>query len=192
MKNSILSTVVIAGLVLALSGCNTEREAGTERAILKAGQQVSGDMVGWVAVPNTSPALTTNKDKNVTYAVISANNVVPDSMNGWVAIDPSLFAKMTDIKVETKDIPATDRWVLKPEGKSVPKEKHGWVAVPFTQPQIQSSDKGKGLQMANLSSNNIVPKEMNGWVAVDSIVLANLVEKHMMTGQGAELPKNRK
>ncbi|HYF49551.1 MAG TPA: hypothetical protein VEJ63_09105 [Planctomycetota bacterium] len=185
-------SIAMLGMVVALVGCNTEREQGQgERAVLKAGQQVSADMVGWVAVPNTQPAVTADKDKAVSYAVVQTNNVVPASMDSWVAVNTALFTKMTDIKVEVKDAPAGERWVLKPEGKSVPKEKHGWVAVPFTQPQIESSAKAKGLEMATLYANNIIPKEMNGWVAVDRETLAKLSEKYMMTGKGADLPKSR-
>jgi len=190
LKN--LYSVAMLAVLVALAGCNTEREEGQgERAVLKAGQQVSAAMVGWVAVPNTQPSLIADKDKAVSYAVVRTNNVIPSSMSSWVAINPTLFSKMSDIKVETQDSPDAERWVLKSEGKSVPKDKHGWVAVPFTQPQIESSGKAKGLEMATLYANNVVPKEMNGWVAVDRDTLAKLSEKYMMTGKGADLPKAR-
>jgi predicted small secreted protein len=192
MKKTLFSIIAVCALVLVVSGCNTEREqGGEERAVLKAGQQVSAEMVGWVAVPNTAPATTVDKDKNVTYAVVLTNNVVPRSLNNWIAMNPALFTKMTEIKVETKESPAADRWVMKPEGKSVPRSMHGWVAVPFSQPAIESSSKGKALEMATLYANNIIPKEMNGWVAVEPDALAKISEKYMMTGKGAELPKSR-
>ena len=78
-----LSVVATAVLALAVSGCNTEREKNHDRAILKAGQQVSADMVGWVAVPNTAPA--TKKDK-VDYACQA--KVACEDMSGTLTVDP--------------------------------------------------------------------------------------------------------
>jgi hypothetical protein len=187
-----LSALLLASLLFVLYGCNTEREVGEgDRAILKAGQQVSAEMVGWVAVPNTAPAVSTNKESNVTYAVVTTNNVIPAKLNGWVAMNPALFTKMTKIAIEVKEAPAVERLVLKPEGKAIPKDKNGWIAIPLTQPAIESNSKNKALEMAVLSANNLVPKELNGWVAVDKETLATLSEKYMSTGTGSELPKVR-
>ena len=179
---------------LFLAGCNTEPEdKNVDRAILKAGQQVSEEMVGWVAVPNSTPKVVAAKEKGLTYAVLSTHQYVPASMNSWVAMTPALFAKMTDIKVETKDAPAPEKWVLKPLGKSVPKDKDGWVAVPFSEPKIESSATKKALEMATLFTHNIIPKDMNGWVALDANTLAKVSEEYMKkAGPGAQLPKERK
>ncbi len=185
MKNTATIATVCA-LLLALSGCNTEREPSQERAVLKAGQQVSADMVGWVAVPNTAPQTQQDKNANLTYALVATHNIVPASMDTWVAMNPEFFAQLTDIKLTAKATPASERWVLKPEGKSVPKDKQGWVAVPFSQPRIESSAKHKGREMATLAANQIIPKEMDGWVAVDATTLGKLVEKYMMSGKGSK------
>jgi hypothetical protein len=189
MKTTLLKvSTFVAVLALAVSGCNTEREKGQrDRAILKAGQQVSAEMVGWVAVPNTAPA--TKQDKGLSFAVLGTHNVVPETMDGWVAINPTFFTKLSEIKVDVPTNAAGERWVLKPEGKSVPKDKHGWVAVPFSEPQIEKSDAKKDREMAALASGNIVPKEMNGWIAVDRDSLAKMVTAYMKTGSGSKVSK---
>jgi len=187
MKTTLKISAFVAVLALALSGCNTQVEKGSDRAILKAGQQVSADMVGWVAVPNTAPQ--TKKEKEVEFAVLGTHNIVPSTLDGWVAINPAFFTKLSDIKVEVPAGAAGERWVLKPEGKSVPKDKHGWVAVPYSEPQVEKSEHKKDREMAALANGNIVPKEMNGWVAVDRDTLAKLVTAYMKTGQGSKVSK---
>lgn len=188
MKTTILKiSACVAVLGLAVSGCNTEREKGHERAILKAGQQVSAEMVGWVAVPNTAPQ--TKQEKSISFAVLGTHNVVPETLDGWVAINPSFFSKLSEIKVDVPAGAAGERWVLKPEGKSVPKDKHGWVAVPYSEPQVEKSDHKKDREMAALASGNIVPKEMNGWIAVDRDTLAKMVTAYMKSGPGAKVSK---
>jgi hypothetical protein len=184
--NTLTALVAFGAMLLTLAGCNTEREKGMERAYLKAGQQVGPDMVGWVAVPNTAPEV---KKADFSYAVLAGHNVIPATMDSWVAINPVFFSKMTDIKIDAPKASASERWVLKPEGKSVPKDKHGWVAVPFTEPQIEASAHKKDREMAALLENNVVPKEMHGWVAVDRDTLAKLVAKYMSTGPGAKVSK---
>lgn len=188
MKTTLLKvSAFVAVLALAVSGCNTEREKGHERAILKAGQQVSADMVGWVAVPNTAPQ--TKQEKDVSYAVLGTHNVVPETLDGWVAINPVFFTKLSGIKVEVSTGAAGERWVLKPEGKSVPKDKHGWVALPYSAPQIEKSEHKKDREMAALAGGNIVPKEMSGWIAVSSETLAKLSDAYMKTGAGSKVSK---
>lgn len=191
MKNfaMVVGACVLGALMVAVSGCNTEREPGTgNRAVLKAGQQVSADMVGWVAVPNTQPHVAENKAGGYSYAELTANNVVPQSMDNWYAVPAPMFDKMTGIKVAAKPAPAAlPRWVLKPEGKSVPKDMNGWVAVPPEQSKVQAS-KG-GSEVAVLIGNSVVPKEMNGWVAVNPDTFAKLVEGVMMKGPGADVAK---
>jgi hypothetical protein len=186
-KISILSLAAFAAIVLTLAGCNTEREQGRNKAVLKGGQQVSADMVGWVAVPNTVPEV--KQAGGVSYAVLGTHNVIPTNMDGWVATNGAFFTKLSGVQVDAPKGSSSERWVLKPEGKSVPKDKHGWVAVPFSEPQIESSAHKKDREMAALIENNIVPKEMNGWVAVDRDTLAKLVEKFMQTGTGSKVSK---
>ena len=190
---TIKSLVVLCAsvLVLGLAGCNTEREPGAgNKAVLKAGQQVSADMVGWVAVPNTEPKVA--KGGDVEYAVLASQNVVPGALDGWVAINPALFSKMSDIKTETPNVAAAEKWVLKPEGKRVPKEMNGWVAVPPSSVSVEASARSEELKMAKLATYNIVPKELNGWVAVSPATLSKLSEKYMMTGKGSDPKQPRK
>jgi hypothetical protein len=175
-------------LVLGSTGCFTKRDNPAEdRALLHAGQQVSADMVGWVAVPNTAPAL--RKQGDLSYAVLSAHNVVSAAVDGWVAMNPAFFAKLADIKVDAPPAGSSERWVLAQEGKSVPKDKDGWVALPYSEPQIEKSSSKKDREMAVLATGNIVPKEMHGWVAVTREDLAKLSEKFMLTGPGAKTTK---
>ena len=185
--NTLLVALALA-LVLGATGCFTKRDKpDEERAILHAGQQVSADMVGWVAVPNTAPEV--RKAAALSYAVLSTHNVVPAAVDGWVAMNPSFFAKLSDVKVETPPAVSGERWVLKPEGKSVPKEKDGWVALPYSEPQIEKSAAKKDREMAALAAGNLVPKEMHGWVAVTREDLAKLSEKFMLTGPGSKTTK---
>jgi hypothetical protein len=187
MKRTNVLALFAVALVLGAAGCFTQREDPKEdRTILKAGQQVSADMVGWVAVPNTVPDV---KSGAIAYAVLAAQNVVPAKMNGWVAVNPAFFAKMTDIKVETPPAVTAERWVLKPEGKSVPKDKNGWVALPYSAPTIEKSAHKQDREMATLATNNIVPKEMHGWVAVEADALAKIVDKYLRTGPGSKVSK---
>lgn len=190
-RTNVLTALFAAALVLGIAGCFTQRDKpGEERATLKAGQQVSAEMVGWVAVPNTVPQM---KDAaGLKYAVLSTHNVVPPALDGWVAMNNTLFSKMADIKVDEPAAAGGERWVLKPEGKSIPKEKNGWVAVPFSEPQIEKSTHKKDREMAVLAANNIVPKEMHGWVAVSREDLAKITEKFMLTGPGSKASKDAK
>jgi hypothetical protein len=182
-----ITAVAVVALLVALVGCETEREVGQDRAILKAGQQVKAAMVGWVAVPNTSPKVA--QDKGISYAVISAHNIIPTAMDGWVAMNPTLFTKMTEITVAAPTAAAGEKWVLKPEGKRVPQDKDGWAAVPPNEVQVEASSHQKDLELAKLAASSIAPKELNGWVAVDSTTLATLVEKYMKTGPGSKVSK---
>ncbi|HYG78255.1 MAG TPA: hypothetical protein VEK08_24850 [Planctomycetota bacterium] len=186
MNKNLLTLPVLFGVIL-LAGCNTEREKNADRAILKAKQQVSADMVGWVAVPNTAPQ--TKKEGNIAYSVLATHNVVPETLDGCVAINPAFFSKLSGVKVDVPAPVAGEKWVLKPEGKSVPKDKHGWVAVPYSEPVIEKSDHKKDREMAALSTNNIVPKEMNGWIAVDRDTLAKMVATYMNSGPGSKVSK---
>jgi hypothetical protein len=194
MRNSarVLTALVAGAFLVVIVGCEADREPSQDRAILKGGKQVPENMVGWVAVPNNPPKVTENKEKGVAYAVLATHQVVPETMHSWEAMPAELFAKMTDIKLEAPKEAAPEKWVLKPVGKRIPKEMNGWVAVPFSEPKIESRAK-KGLEMATLYANNIVPKDMNGWVAVDRETLAKIVEPYLTKkGSGAELPKDRK
>ncbi|HEY3323095.1 MAG TPA: hypothetical protein VGP72_21765 [Planctomycetota bacterium] len=183
-KLSILSLA----LAVILTGCLTQRDdKTTDRATLQAGQQVSAEMVGWVAVPPCNAQV--KQDKGISYAVLPAHCVIPKTMDEWVAVNPEFFTKLSEIKVEVPVAVEAQRWVLKPEGKSVPKDKQGWIAVPYSEPIIEKSDYKKDRQMAVLASNNIVPKEMNGFVAIDRDTLAKLVAAYMSTGPGSKASK---
>jgi predicted small secreted protein len=185
----VLRSLALAVVVLAIAGCNTERDVGKERALLKAGQQVAPDMVGWVAVPNTVPDM--RQEKGASYGVLSTLNVVPETLDGWVAVNPTFFASLTGIKVDAPAAVNAQKWVLKPEGKSVPKDKNGWVAVPYSEPTIESSAHHKEREMARLAAGNIVPKEMHGWAALDRETLAKVVNEFMKTGAGARTEKSK-
>ena len=185
--NTVLVALALA-LVLGSTGCFTKRDKpDEERAILHAGQQISADMVGWVAVPNTAPEV--RKAAALSYAVLATHNVVPAAVDSWVAMNPSFFAKLSDVKVQTPAAGSGERWVLASEGKSVPKDKDGWVALPFSEPTIEKSTANKDREMAKLATGNIVPKEMHGWVAVTSEDLAKLVKEFMMRGPGSKTTK---
>jgi len=193
MKKALIAAIPVltfAG-VLFIAGCNTQREGKADRAILKAGQQVSADMVGWVAVPGGAPSVKEDKGAGVSYAVLARHNIVPTTMDGWMAVTPKFFAKLTGIKIEEPAQDNSEMWVLKPEGMSVPKDKNGWVAVPYSVPQIESSSHKKELEVADLFGNNVIPKEMNGWVAADKETMAKLFEKYMSTGKGSDVGKKK-
>lgn len=177
----------IAVLTLVLAGCNTKVEEGRHYAILKKGQQVSGAMTGWVAVPPSFPEV--KKEGDWSYAVLANNNVVEPGQDGWVAINPKFFSELSGLNVATPADNNAERWVMKPEGKSVPKDKAGWIAVPYTLPQIEASSNKPGREMAAIGAGNLVPKEMHGWVAVDRDTLTKLVGKFMMTGAGSRTSK---
>jgi len=175
-------------LFLSVVGCNTRPDNADEaRATLQAGQQVSADMVGWVALPNTVPEA--KQSGGLSYAVLATHNIVPAKLNGWGAVNSAFFTKMTDIKVDAPPAVTSQHWVLKPEGKSIPKDKNGWVALPFSEPQIERSAHKQDREMAALATNNIIPKEMHGWVAVSRDDLARIVEKYMRTGPGSKVSK---
>lgn len=185
--NALKLVAVLAIATLFLAGCNTKVEEGKDYAVLKKGQQVSGAMVGWVAVQPSFPVV--KKEGDWSYAVLSGNNVVEPPQDGWVAINPSFFSELSGVKLETPPAGSMDRWVLKPEGKSVPKDKAGWIALPYSVPQVEASSARKGREMAALSAGNLIPKEMHGWAAVDRETLSKLVGKFMMTGAGARTDK---
>lgn len=185
---AMLAPIAVGALVLALAGCDTERDKGGQmRATLKAGQKVSNDMTGWVALPGaTEPNIKKDDSKGISYAVLGANNLVPYALNNWVAINPAFFTKLTEITVEAPK-ESGDLFVLSPKGIRVPADKNGWVAVPYNSPKIESSATRKDRELAKLSAEDVIPKEMNGWVAVDKDTLANLVDKFMKTGPGAKV-----
>src|SRR5262249_9895390 len=91
---AIIPVLTFAG-VLFIAGCNTEREGKADRAVLKAGQQVSAEMVGWVAVPGGSPSVKEDKGAGVSYAVLSTHNIVPTTMDAWMAVPPTFFTKLS-------------------------------------------------------------------------------------------------
>ena len=177
---------------LFLSGCDNRQEneyRSSGQVHLKAGDKVSSSMVGWVAMPSTSaPEIKKDDSKSLSYAILSGNNIVPDSMQGWVAINPIFFTKMSGVSVTAPAAPG-EMWVMNFKGERIPFDKNGWVAVPHSEPQIESSSTHKGREMAKLSVNNVIPGTMNGWVAVDNNTLTELVKKFMASGPGSNLSK---
>lgn len=154
------------GLAVLVAGCFTKREEGTNHAPLKAGMQVSDDMEGWVAVPNTQPKEV--KSDKITYYVLSTHNIVPAKLNGFQAVSGKGFEKLSGIKVPEQKTPESELWAMKPAGRSVPKDKDGWVGVPLRFPKVE------GGAMAVLESDILIPKEMDGWVAIDKETSAKL------------------
>src|ERR1700761_9414856 len=133
MKLNALKTVAaVAVIALGFAGCNTKVEEGRDYAVLKKGQQVSGAMVGWVAVSPSFPVV--KKEGDWSYALLSSNNVVEPAQDGWVAVNPSFFTQLSGVTLETPAATSGERWVMKPEGKSIPKDKDGWIAIPYTVP----------------------------------------------------------
>jgi len=185
--NALKSVAFVAVLALGIAGCNTKVEEGKDYAVLKKGQQVSGQMVGWVAVVPSFPVV--KKQGDWSYALLSSNNVVEPPQDGWVAVNPSFFTQLSGVALETPPVGSEERWVMKPEGKSVPKEKAGWIALPYSVPQVEASSNKKGREMASIAAGNLIPKEMHGWAAVDRETLSTLVGKFMLTGAGARTDK---
>lgn len=189
MKTTKLVAALVAAVTLVLAGCNTEKQEGKDYAVLKKGQQVAGAMVGWIAVPNTTPVIKKDDAKGVSYALLATDNIVLDGQDGWVAVNPAFFTKLSDIAVPAAAAKSSQKWVLKPEGKFIPKDKDGWVALPYSEPQIEASSHKKDRELAVLSLGNVIPKELNGWVAVDKETLAKLTQKFMMSGPGSKVSK---
>jgi hypothetical protein len=182
-----LVALTLAGMVLV--GCdadNTQTRYG--RTYLKGGKKVPSNLVGWVAVPGSEPKVTDDKNAAISYAVLSSHNIVPGSISGWVALKPALFAKMSGIKIDAPADNASELYVLN-AGARIPLEMSNWVAVPNTQPQVESSSSKKDVGLAKLYADNVIPKELNGWIAVNPDTLAKLSEKYMMTGKGARTSK---
>lgn len=190
MKRSTISSLAVLTLVaLVLGGCdadNTQSRGG--RAFLRGGKHVPSNLVGWVAVPGAEPKITDDKDAGISYAVLSTHNLIPGSISGWVALKPALFTKMSGIKTEAPADNGSELFVLQ-GGSKIPYDMSNWVAVPNTQPEIESSASKKDVGLAKLYTDNVIPKELNGWVAVNPDTLAKLSEKYMMTGKGSRTTK---
>jgi hypothetical protein len=188
MKNTqtLFAALAAAALVVALAGCYPEREPGQNRAALKAGQTVPPDMNNWVALPNTVPEAKTSGE--LKYAVLATHNIIPANLDGQVALDPALFTKLSGIAVEAPKGTGAVPYVLK-EGKTISKDKSGYVAVPGDNPKIIKSSNGS-MATAELVKSQVVPKEMNGWVAIDRDTLGKLAEAKLAPKEG-DLPKKR-
>jgi len=168
---------VAAVALLGLAGCGfLKRDEGTNRTTLKAGWQVSDDMEGWVAVANSQPK-ETKTDKGLPYYVLSTHNVVPGKMDGWQAFSPKAFEKLSGFKIpDAAKTPEGELWAMR-AGRTVPKEKDGWVGVALRYPKVEG---GAG---AVLGGDQLVPKEMDGWVAIDKETSAKLIEEFTMKQQ---------
>ena len=188
MKNTpaLFAALIAVALVVALTGCYPEREPGQNRAALKAGQTVPPDMNNWVALPNTMPEAKTSE--GLKYFVLATHNVIPANLDGFVALDAALFTKLSGLQVEAPKGAGAPLYVLK-EGKTISKDKSGYVAVPNENPKVVKSSSGT-MATAELVKSQLVPKEMNGWVAIDRDTLGNLAEKKLAPKEG-ELPKKR-
>jgi hypothetical protein len=191
MKRSTLcSLAALTVVALILGGCdadNTQSRSG--RAFLKGGKHVPSNLVGWVAVPGAEPKVTEDKNVGISYAVLSTHNLIPGSISGWVALKPALFAKMSGIKVDAPAESGGSELFVLTGGSKIPYDMTNWVAVPNTQPEVESSASKKDVGLAKLYTDNVIPKELNGWVAVNPDTLAKLSEKYMMTGKGARTTK---
>ncbi|MCW8131011.1 MAG: hypothetical protein KIS92_11735 [Planctomycetota bacterium] len=177
--NPIRTTVTLAFAVslLMVAGCGfLKKEEGANRTILKAGWQVSDDMEGWVAVPNSAPK-ESKSEKGVGYYILSTHNIVPAKMDGFQAFSPKAFEKLSGIKVAEQKTPEGEMWAMRPAGRSVPKEKDGWIGVPLKYPKVEG---GAG---AILGADQLIPKEMDGWVAIDKETSAKLVEEFTLNQQ---------
>jgi len=185
-----LRSVAVLALLCGL-GCDNDRDSSSYvggKYLLRPGKHVSSQIAGWVAVPGNEPKTIDDKTSGLSYAVLTTHDVVPSTMSGWVAINPSLFAKMSGIKVEAPKDDQSELIVLH-RGELISGDLANWVAVPNSQPQVEVSSTKKDNGLAKLSSQNIVPKELNGWVAVNPDTLATLSEKYMMTGKGSRTSK---
>ena len=168
---------IVAALTLVLVGCgcdNDNDEYRGGRTMLRGGKKVSSNISGWVAIPGAEPKLTEDKAAHISYAVLSTHQVVPASMNNWKAVPAKLFKIISKIAVEAPPENNTELRVLY-HGEHIPYDMSNWVAVPNTQPEIETSDTQKGRGVALLHADNIIPKEMNGWVATDVDTFAKLV-----------------
>jgi|GEM_PF-6061276 len=184
--------VLLAALLVGLSGCDSQRDPGLQRATLKGGKKVSQDMVGWVAMPGTvAPEIKQDKDKGVTYALLSTDNVVSGETNGWIAINPKYFSKFAKVTLDEPKAVSSSRWDLDFKGKKIPQELTGWVAIPNTPPKIERDPVNKTMEMATIWNNQVIPSEMHGWVAIDKDTMAKLAEKYMFTGPGADVGKSK-
>ncbi len=187
MKRSIVVPFFAVALVaVVLTGCDADNNNPKYGHVyLRGGKKVPSNLVGWVAVPGAQPKVVEDKNLGFSYAVLATHNIVSSDISGWVALKPGLFAKMSGIKVEAPADNASELYVLN-AGARIPEDMSNWIALPNTQPEVESSSTKKDVGLAKLASDNVIPKELNGWIAVSPDTLAKLSEKYMMTGKGAK------
>lgn len=189
MNRSIVTSLfAVAFVAVVLTGCDSDNDTRFGHIYLKGGKKVPSRLSGWVAVQGTEPKVVEDKTAGFSYAVLATHNVVSNELNGWVALKPGLFSKMSGVKTETPAGDSGELYVLYKDAH-IPLEMSNWIALPNTQPEVQSSATRKDVGLAKLSSDNVIPKEMNGWVAVNPDTLAKLSEKYMMTGKGSQTGK---
>jgi len=155
------------GAAILLPGCFLKKEPGTQRVVLKKGWQVGTDQDGWVAVAPSEAKAAKDEAKKVSYHILATHNVVPAKLDGCYALSPALFDKLTGIKLAEQKTPESELWPMK-DGRSVPKEKDGWIGVALAYPRVE------GGKLATLGADELIPKEMDGWAAIDRETMAQL------------------
>ena len=185
-RTIITSLFSVAVIALVLSGCDSDNDTRFGHIYLRGGKKVPSRLQGWVAVQGNSPKVVEDKNAGISYAILATHDVVSSEINGWVAVKPGLFAKMSGMKTETPAGDQGELYVLYKDAH-IPEEMSNWIALPNTQPEVQSSATKKDVGLAKLAADNVIPKEMNGWVAISPDTLAKLSEKYMMTGKGSQV-----
>jgi len=130
---------------------------GMPARLLKVNQSPAAAMTGWVAVPPSFPEV--KKEGDWSYAVLANNNVVEPGQDGWVAINPKFFSELSGLNVATPADNNAERWVMKPEGKSVPKDKAGWINF--------WTDMGTPADYLQLHEDILLKKRLPGFSAGD-------------------------
>ena len=184
-RSIVYAFLTLAFSLVVLSGCDSDNDTRYGHIYLKGGKKVPSHLAGWVAVQGTQPKLVEDKEAGFSYAVLATHNVVSSELSGWVAVKPGLFARMSGIKTETPAGDEAELYVLNKDAH-IPMEMSNWIALPNTQPEVESSATKKDVGLAKLAADNVIPKELNGWVAINPDTLAKLTEKFMMTGKGAK------
>ena len=71
------------------------------------------------------------------------------------------------------------------DGRSVPKEKDGWIGVALSYPKVE------GGKLGTLGADQLIPKELDGWVAIDVETMAKL-QADLEMGKVTIPPKEKK
>lgn len=172
-KQTMKFATLCFGAAILLPGCFLKKEPGVQRVILKKGWQVGADQDGWVAVAPSDPKLAKEDGKKISHHLLATHNIVPAKLDGYCAVAPTLFETLTGIKLAEQKSPESELWPMK-DGRSVPKEKDGWIGVVLAYPTVE------GGKLAILGTDQLIPKEMDGWAVIDRETLAQLSAKNKM------------